>query len=148
MNARADVLNLVAKGHIKPSIAHELSKLSTNGQGPALRVITSEKLSYNEVLALCQKIWGEEHQVEMFTETRMTDEEQRVAGAFADAFQRIASVLTRLQQMEEGRPGLMAQPLAVEAAMVEAQVDERLRGLYRVKKALQASRVRALAEVA
>jgi ParB family chromosome partitioning protein len=148
LSARPDVLDLVAKGHIKPSIAHELSKLSPNGQGRALRVITSEKLSYNEVLALCQKIWGEEHQVEMFADTRLTDDEQRAARTFADAFSRIGSVLTRLQRMEDKQPGLMAQALAAECTVVESQVDETLRGLYRVKKALQGSRVRALAEVA
>ena len=148
LDARPDVLDLVATGHVKPSIAHELSKLSPNGQGRALRIITSEKLSYNEVLAVSQKIYGEEHQVEMFPETRISPEEQRAAHNFADAFRIIGSVLTRLHQIEEKQPGLMAQALATEAGVVEAQVDETLRGLYRVKKALQTSRVQALVEVA
>jgi len=99
------------------------------------------------VLALCQKIWGEEHQVEMFADARLTDEEQRAARTFADAFSRIGAVLTRLQRMEDKQPGLMAQALAAESTVVESRVDETLRGLYRVKKALQGSRARALAEV-
>ena len=84
----------------------------------------------------------------MFPETRVSPEEQRAAHTFADAFRIIGSVLTRLHQIEEKQPGLMAQALATEAGVVEAQVDETLRGLYRVKKALQTSRVQALVEVA
>ena len=147
LSARDDVLDLVAKGHLKPAIAHELSKLSHNGQGRALRVVTSDHLSYNEVLALCQRIFAEENQIEMFPETRATEAQKRVMETFGESFRRIAAVLSTLQKMEDDNPGLLAESLATQAGLVEAEVDETLKALYRIKKALQANRMHQLAEV-
>lgn len=148
LNAREDILQLVARGQCKPSIAFALSKLSTNGQGQALRIMSKETLSTTEMELLSQRIYGQENQIEMFTEFKLTTEQQRVVRTFGDVFQQIALQLSRLQEMEYKQPGLMAQSLAAESSLVETQVEETLKGLYWVKKALQTSRVRALAGVA
>ncbi len=146
LNAREDVLVLVARGHLRPAIAHELSKLSHNGQGRAVRSINSVKLTYNEALALCQKIFAEENQIEMFVETKLSQEQQRAVQTFGEAFKRVGELLVKLQRMEEEHPGQLAKALTAEAGLIEAQVDEAVKGLYRVKKALQTNRMHRIVE--
>ena len=146
LNAREDVLVLVAMGHLRPAIAHELSKLSHNGQGRAVRSINSVKLTYNEALALCQKIFAEENQIEMFVETKLSQEQQRAVQTFGEAFKRVGELLVKLQRMEEEHPGQLAKALTAEAGLIEAQVDEAVKGLYRVKKALQTNRMHRIVE--
>ena len=144
LNAREDILHMVAKGHLKPAVAHELSKLSYDGQNRALRAINSEKLTYNEVLGLCAKIHAEENQLDMFPETKLTAEQQRAARTFGDAFHRISSVLLKLHRMEEESPGLLAKALAAESGPVEVQLSEAIKGLNRVRKAIQTQRVQEM----
>ena len=146
LNAREDVLNLVARGHLKPSIAHELSKLSHNGQGRAVRSISDAKLTYNEALALCQKIFAEENQIDMFPEVKLSQEQQRAVQTFGEAFKKVGELLVKLQRMEEDHPGQLAKALTAEAGLIEAQVDAAVKGLYRVKKVLQVSRMHRIAE--
>ena len=147
LNAREEVLDLLGKGHIKPGMCYDMSKLSTDGQLRVMRAIATQDLNATEVNKLCHRITAEESQTEIFTETKVTEEERRVARTFGEAFTRIAATLTKLQKMEERQPGLMAEALACESALVESQVDEAIRGLGKVKSVLQDVRMGQLAEV-
>ena len=144
LNARTDILDLVAGGYVKPAIAHELSSLSHDGQGRVMRAINTERLTYNEVLALCGKVYAEEHQLDMFPETKLTAEQHRAARTFGEAFHRISSVLLKLHRMEEESPGLLAKALAAESGPVEVQLSEAIKGLQRVKRVIQTHRIRGL----
>ena len=146
LNAREDVLHLLAQGQIKPGMCYDLSKLSHNGQGRVLRAITNEGLNATEVNKLCHRIAAEESQTECFTETVLSDEQRRAVRTFGDAFGQISRTLHRLQRMEDKQPGLLAQALAAESNLVESQVDAAIRGLAKVKSVLQDIRMGQLAE--
>ena len=146
LNAREDVLALVSSGQVKPLVAHALSRLSEGGQGRALRAMTSQRLTYQEVHALCERIYSEENQAEMFPEIpKLTAEEIQAVQTFADVFGRISATLDRLNRMEERRPGSMVQALSIKGGLVESQIDEAVKGLGRVKRALQTGRMHEMA---
>ena len=147
LNAREEVLGLLAHGHIKPGMCYDMSKLSPNGQLRVMRAIASEDLNTTEVNKLCHRILAEESQAEIFTETKLTEEQKKAVRTFGEAFTRIASTLTQLQKLEEKKPGLLAEALAAESVLVESQVDEAIRGLGKIKSVLQDVRMRQLAEV-
>ena len=83
LSARADVLDLVAKGHLKPSIAHALSRLSHDGQGRALRACTSEHLTYQEMVQVAERIWADENHTEMFPDLVPNEDHARAVKTFA-----------------------------------------------------------------
>lgn len=145
LQAREDILHLVERGQVKPAVAFELSKLSLNGQAKAIRAMQGDRLSYNEVVALCSRIHGEESQGEMFPETRVSPEQQRTARTFSEAFERVSALLGKLDDMEQDEPGSIARALETESDLAERRIDEAMKGLYRVKKALQSHRMGKLA---
>ena len=146
LKARGDVLALVEQGHINPSIAHALSKLTPDGQGRALRAINSNHLTYYEVLGLRERIFAEENQLEMFAESKLSPDQQRAVQTFGEAFKKVGALLVKLQRMEDEHPGQLAKALTAEAGLIEAQVDAAVKGLYRIKKVLQVSRMHQMAE--
>ena len=147
LDAREDALELVTLGHIKPSMCYEMSKLSPDGQGRVLRVITSEKLNTDEVTQFCRHVLAEESQAEMFPETKLSREQIRAMQTFGQAFAQIGRTLARIQRMEEGQPGLLQKAFEAEAVVVEAQVDVSIQQLSRIKRALRDVRIRNLVEV-
>ena len=146
LEAREDVLALVATGQVKPLTAHALSRLSPNGQGRALRAMTAQRLTYQEVHALCERIYAEEHQAEMFPESpKLSGEEQQAVRTFGEAFERIGATVDRLHRLEDQRPGTVARALAAESALAEARIDAAVKGLGWIKRLLQAGRMHDLA---
>ena len=147
LDAREDVLELVALGHIKPSMCYEMAKLSPDGQGRVLRAITSEKLNTDEVTQFCRHVLAEESQAEMFPETKLSKEQIRAVQTFGQVFAQIGRTLARIQRMEEDQPGLLQKAFEAEAVVVEAQVDVSIQQLSRIKRALRDVRIRQLVEV-
>ena len=147
LDAREDVLELVALGHIKPSMCYEMAKLSPDGQGRVLRAITSENLNTDEVTQFCRHVLAEESQAQMFPETKLSSEQVRAVQTFGQAFAQIGRTLARIQRMEEDQPGLLQKAFEAEAVVVEAQVDVSIQQLSRIKRALRDVRIRNLVEV-
>ena len=147
LDAREDVLELVALGHIKPSMCYEMAKLSPDGQGRVLRAITGEKLNTDEVTQFCRHVLAEESQAQMFPETKLSKEQIRAVQTFGQAFAQIGRTLSRIQRMEEDQPGLLQKAFEAEAVVVEAQVDVSIQQLARIKRALRDVRIRQLVEV-
>ena len=147
LDAREDVLELAALGHIKPSMCYEMAKLSPDGQGRVLRAITSEKLNTDEVTQFCRHVLAEESQAQMFPETKLSKEQVRAVQTFGQAFAQIGRTLARIQRMEEDQPGLLQKAFEAEAVVVEAQVDVSIQQLSRIKRALRDVRIRNLVEV-
>ena len=145
LEAREDVLHLVATGAIKAPLGHALSRLSHNGQARALRAIQLNGLGTKEAEALCERLRCEEQQVEMFPETRLSPDQVRTVQDFSKAFQQICATLGRIHRMQEEQPEKLAQALRAEGVRMEAQVNEAIRGLNRVRMALESARVSDLA---
>ena len=146
LNARQEVLDLLAQGHIKPGMCYDMSKLSPGGQSRVLRAIATEGLNATEVNKLCHRVYAEENQSDMMPETQVSEEHREAVRTFGEAFRQIAATLQRLQRLEEQNPGLLEEALATEPVLVESQVDEAVRGLSRVKSVLQNLRMLWLAQ--
>ena len=147
LNVREEVLDLLARGHLKPGMCYDMSKLSPNGQSRVLRAIATEGLNATEVNKLCHRVYAEENQSDMMPETQISEEHRQAVRTFGEAFSRISSTLNRLHRLEEQTPGLLEEALATESVLVESQVDEAIRGLSRIKSVLQDVRMRQLAQV-
>jgi len=145
LNAREDVLGLVAQGHLKPAIAFEMSKLSHAGQGRVVHALNQDRLTYNEVVAFCGKVFADENQSEMFPDVVVSEEGRRIARTFADGFESFARQMTKLADMDLKNPGSMAEALSAEGTVVEAKIEESIKALYRVKKAMQTRRMHLMA---
>ena len=150
LNVREEVLDLLARGHLKPGICYDMSKLSPYGQSKVLQAIAREGLNATEVNKLCHRVYAEENQADMMPETQVSEEHRQAVRTFGEAFSRISSTLHRLHRLlrlEEQTPGLLVEALATESVLVESQVDEAIRGLSRIKSVLQDVRMRQLAQV-
>ena len=146
MNVREEVLDLLARGHLKPGMCYDMSKLSPSGQSKVLQAIAREGLNATEVNKLCHRVYAEENQADMMPETLVSEEHRQAVRTFAEAFNRISATLNRLHRLEEQTPGLLEEALATESVLVESQVDEAVRGLSRIKSVLQNVRMRRLAQ--
>jgi ParB family chromosome partitioning protein len=129
--------DLLAKGSIGWATAKALSKLSPDGQLIVIHRLSTTKLSIDQVEALCNQMYGEENQLEMMTEAKVTPEQRQVARNFAQAFDGVSKLLLRLNDIEEAQPGALRAALAAEKGVVVAQLDEMSKALYRVKKAME-----------
>ena len=140
LRARPDVLELTKKGQMKPAVAHALSSLDWNEQGQVLGIITREKFSdWNQVIGLCERVKADAAQVEMFPDMEVvTKEALDIAEKFTKGFEQIGRTLSRIAEMEEDRPGSFDAALGPKAHVVEAQIQESIRGLNRVRGLLKA----------
>ena len=141
LNAREDVLHLVSKGHITTTAGHGLSKLTHNGQGRVLRAIQMNKLSTKEIKLLCQRVWAEEKQSEMFTETKLTDEQVRAVRTFGSTFEDIAKALSKIEKMHEDNPQALQQAFSAESSILDHKITEAIKGLNKVRSMVTRNRI-------
>lgn len=145
LNARDDILHLVTTGQMKPLAAFELSKLSPSNQSRAIRKVVNEGLGYFEVNKLCQVLYAEEMQIDMFPETKLSETQARAVKTFTAGFLQICSVLNRIERMNEENPNGLAEAFLAEGATMEAQINASIKGLTRVKSILERARMQLLA---
>jgi ParB/RepB/Spo0J family partition protein len=143
LNCREDILAMVTSGQMSNGVAFELSKLDLNGQARALRVMMSDNLTHEELQSLVNNLLAEASQTDMFANVeKLTEEHKKAARTFNAAFEQLASILGRLDKIEQDNPGMLAEALAAEASVVEKKLLEAQRGLSRVQKALRSKRMR------
>ena len=136
--------HLVAKGHITVWVGVELAKLTANGQTRALRVMRDNKLSPTECIQLCKQIWGEENQVDMFPEAKITEEEIKARRRVTSAIERAGKALAELDKIEEETPGIITAAVASELDTTEERVDLLIKSLRKLKTRLTGKRVAML----
>ena len=147
LGARDDVLHMVSQGQMTASMAYALSRLTGNGQARALRAMNVDQMNTREVETLCDRIYAEENQVEMFPGlATLTPEQTRAARTFALAFEQMGRTLTKLADMDQKSPGTMAEALVAEGDVAESMLEEATKALHRVKKAMQTRRMHLLAQ--
>ena len=144
LDARDDVLDLVARGHLTPSCALAMSKLSHSGQGRVLRVIGNGDVKTRDVEVMCSRVSSEENQSEMFTGTKVTQEQVRAVRTFSDAFDKIGVVLTKIAKMEEDNPQALAEAFVAEGGVMSLKIGEAVKGLNRVRSMLDRQRVESM----
>ncbi len=142
---REEVQALVRKGHLSLVVAISLSKLTGNGQLRVLRMMQQAKLSIIECQNLCDKIYLEENQGDMFvSERKLTEEELKARGKIKSALERACQALQEVNKLEMDNPGISAQAVAEKLDITEEKVDMLYKLLGRFKKNLRQQRVATL----
>ena len=142
---RTEVQHLVRRSQLSLVIAISLSKLTENGQLRALRTMQTTKLNVAECQALCEQIYLEENQVDMFTEEpKLTDEEMKARAKIQSALDRACQALQEVNKMEADNPGISAQAIAEKLDITQEKVDLLYNLVGQFKKNLKQRRVAAL----
>ncbi len=142
---RPEVQHLVRRSQLSLVIAIALSKLTENGQLRALRAMQTTKLNVAECQALCEQIYSEENQADMFAEeTKLTDEEMKARAKIQSALDRACQALQEVNKMEVDNPGISAQAIAEKLDITQEKVDLLYKLVGQFKKNLRQKRVAAL----
>ncbi|MFC1929738.1 ParB/RepB/Spo0J family partition protein [Chloroflexota bacterium] len=142
---RPDVQHLVRRNQLSLVIAISLSKLTENGQLRALRTMQTTKLNVAECQALCEQIYSEENQADMFTEEpKLTSEEMKARAKIQSALDRTCQALQEVNKMEADNPGISAQAIAEKLDITQEKVDLLYNLVGQFKKNLRQKRVAAL----
>ena len=137
LDAREDVLDLLAHGQIAPTVCWAMSSLSYNGQGRALKLMNLKNLSTKDVVQSCKKIYAQENQLEMFAEVKVTEKQRKAVKTFSQAFTDVSDALHRIHALEQDNPGLLAESFRAEAGLIGARVDETIKGLRKIQTVLR-----------
>lgn len=142
---RPEVQHLVSRSQLSLVIAISLSKLTENGQLRALRTMQTTKLNVAECQALCEQIYSEENQVDMFTEEpKLTEQEMKARAKIQSALDRACQALQEVNKMEVDNPGISAQAVAEKLDITQEKVDLLYKLVGQFKKNLRQKRVAAL----
>jgi len=103
------------------------------------------KLNVVECQALCEQIYLEENQVDMFTEeSKLTAEEMKARAKIQSALDRACQALQEVNRMEGDNPGISAQAIAEKLDITQEKVDLLYNLVGQFKKNLKQRRVAAL----
>jgi len=142
---RTEVQHLVRRNQLSLVTAISLSKLTENGQLRALRTMQTTKLNVAECQALCEQIYLEENQVDMFTdEPKLTEQEMKARTKIQSALDRACLALQEVNRMEGDNPGISAQAIAEKLDITQEKVDLLYNLVGQFKKNLKQRRVAAL----
>ena len=142
---RLEVQHLVKQNQLSLVTAISLSKITENGQLRALRTMQTTKLNVAECQALCEQIYSEENQVDMFTEEpKLTEQEMKARAKIQGALDRACQALQEVNKMEVDNPGISAQAVAEKLDITQEKVDLLYKLVGQFKKNLRQKRVAAL----
>lgn len=109
-----EIVWLTSKGTLNGLLAWRLSRLSPNGQRLAVKKMNDKLMTEAEQMGLIEMIWAQENAIDMFPETKLTDEEVRASRSFADVVIRVIAVCEKLEKMEGDKPGTLAAALSTD----------------------------------
>lgn len=142
---RTEVQHLVERSQLSLVIAISLSKLTENGQLLVLRKMQATKLNVAECRALCEQVYAEENQVEMFAEEpKLTEQEMKARAKIQSTLDRACQALQEVNKMELDNPGISAQAIAEKLDITQEKVDLLYKLVGQFKKNLRQKRVAAL----
>lgn len=144
LSAPEELLALVEKGTLAASIAWQVTALSPAGQQQATKILRTRRLSYGEVVTLCNEITANENQEALFEGLVLSEPQQQAVHDFEATFATIGRALAKLERMEQDTPGLLATALEARSAVIESQIKATTAGLERVRKAIRDGRVRKI----
>jgi len=102
------VQNLIATGNLGKWVGWHLARLSENGQMKALRIFQMRNFTAAQMVVICNTIYGEENQIELFSEVKLTNPEQKLMKQFFGAFKRLYDQLIKIKKLEDKKPGSVA----------------------------------------
>ena len=136
LNCQDHIQHLVAKGHLGTHVGVELGKLSVNGQNQAIRRLNGNHLTHQEQMQLCQLIYAQENNLEMFTETKLSPEQVASRKKARTALSRACQAVAELQRLENENPGTLSGAVAEKLEITGRQVDNLLAGLRKIRRSL------------
>lgn len=142
LDAIEEVQDLVNQGHLNMTKAVQMSKLSREGQLQVLRMAGRERLTDREWGALCDTIYARENQIDMFPETKVDAEVLNEREQLAKSLAQIGQATGRMAKL---RIDVIMRGNRQAALTVDAQLEETIRTLTRVKLMIQSEAGRALA---
>ena len=142
LDAIEDVQELVNKGHINQTKAIQASKLSRDGQLKVLRCAGSQRLTDREWGALCDAIYSQENQTDMFPETKLSPEVVAERHELTDVVALLAKAAQRASAL---RIDVIMRGNRQAAVQIDGQLEEVIRALSRVKLTIQSEAGIALA---
>jgi ParB/RepB/Spo0J family partition protein len=142
LDAIEELQELVNKGHLRQTQAIQASRLSRNGQLKVLRLAGERQLSDREWGALCDTIYSQEHQLDMFPETKLDPKVLHERRELQDAVDRIGKEVRRLESL---KLDIITRGNRQAAVDLHAQIEETIRALSRVNRTIQSEAGRALA---
>ena len=142
LNAREDILDLTAKGHVKPTLCHRISRLSLMGQAKFVKLMNEKGLEFWECMKVCETIYAEENQLDMFPDMPKVSEKQRKAvRSFNEVFDKICKALDQMNRMEQDDPAAFRAALRAEGTAVEQKVFYAGKELHRFGNKIQDLRI-------
>jgi len=142
---RPEIQHMVKHNQISLVVAIAQSKLSDNGQLRTLRMMQQNKLSVSECRNLCEKVFTEESQTEMFIEEpKLSDKEIETRRRVESALDRACQAFNEVNKLELDNPGITAQAIAEKLDITQEKVDLLYKLVGQFKSSLQNRRVAAL----
>ena len=136
LKCQYQVQSLVAHGHLSTHVGVEIGKLSLNGQNQVIRLLNANHLTHQEQMQLCQHIYAQENNMEMFTETKLTPEQVVSRKKARTALDRACQAVAELQRLEDDNPGTLSGAVAEKLEITGQQVDNLLAGLRKIRRSL------------
>ncbi|GEM_PF-6964998 len=140
LQARDDVLWAVSKGHISANVAGYIARLSDFNQMKVLKAM-NDGLQASQAIMLTERLFAEECQIDMFPETKLTDQQLKAARKTRTALEQAGKALVDLLKIEESSPGTVGAAMESEAEATLEQIRQLKKGLGRLQTALKRKQV-------
>ena len=115
-----------------------MAKLPHNGQGRVLRALQSGALSgLRDIQKYVVRLYAEENQMQMFEETKLSEEQVKALRAFHLVLERVGKLLGRIHRMQDKSPRALEEALKAERTILDSRIHETILGLQRVQYLLE-----------
>jgi len=143
LKAREDILELVARGHLSANLCWYMARLSYNNQGVVLKKMAEEGLPLRQAAMLCEALLAKEQQIDMFPETKLTEQQQEVVRMTKSALEKACKAVADLLKIDKDNPGTIGTAMATEADVTIRKLNELILMSYRLEKVLQRKQLAA-----
>jgi ParB/RepB/Spo0J family partition protein len=106
LNCNERALHMLANKQLPVWVGWHMARLSANGQNRALRTFQLNSFNANEMVTICEKIYSEENQVEMFDPASLTSGESIIMQSLEQAYNRLFHMLERALKLDKAKPGV------------------------------------------
>lgn len=147
LKVRDDIKHLIDRGQVSTKIGWGLSKLSSEGQYRAIRIMTTNRLGVAETLNVAQRIEAEENSVRLISQEEapiLEKEELKVRGRVEVAIEKAGSVLQEISKIENEEPGITSKALADKLQVTVEKVSYLISELNKIKVSLTVQRISLL----
>lgn len=132
-----EIVWLVKQGTLTGHMGWRLSKLSPNGQRRFIQEVNKEPKTLQEQIGLIEAVFATEHEIEMFPEVKLTEEQREAAVNFHAAIDKAIRACEKLEKMEQMGPGTLGAAMATELDLSVQKVGNLTVRLGGIQRSLQ-----------